>query len=248
MNRRFLIGLLAIALIAVTAVTVQPTRTTEAGQVGIPGGWTVDVTYCTNGFTATANVPAGITAGVTHSARVVSANPNAWLLGGQITSFFSASGAGDFSVGRNFYWETPLAAGTAVSVTVNRYEDGLFVAGGTDADTVSNCELPPPGPELTESIEFDGRLNKDYHQTGAVYCRNDGIEVLYSIDGDPREGSQALFVSYDTIAATGIPESSVVLGSTEDGYALYRYADGSYELIAPGLEAGTLYRYRWFGC
>lgn len=107
--------------------------------------------------------------------------------------------------------------------------------------------------DLSVGAVEDERLNRvlstsDGAQTGAVYCRVGGVEVLYSIDGDPREGKRALFVSNRQITRAGIPKTGVkLIASTRDGYAVYRLATGEMQLVGPGLHA-TPYIYTWDGC
>lgn len=232
MRRKLLI--LLFAFIVVAAGLSASHRPTAAGFKNIPGGWTFLAVYCTNGYSITLNVPAGIPDKF-HEVKVVSISPE-----GGAGTFFSIDGttAGAFSSTTFFTWAETQPVGQAVSADVQRFEDGAFIAGAVDNDVVSDCVIP---------LTTDGRLNPDTWQTGAVYCRSNGIEVLYSIDGDPREGLRALFVSKDEIDELGVPQSNTVLDSTNDGYILYRLTNGSYLFVAPGL-GGKEYRYAWGGC
>lgn len=131
-----------------------------------------------------------------------------------------------------------------MTVVADRIQDGVSQTGGAgrnETDTVADCEVGT-------AIGDDGRINLDAFQTGAIYCRQNGIEVLYSIDGDPREGKRAFFVSNTEIMEVGIPIANTSLASTDDGYALYRLSNGLYYFVAPGLEAGKLYTVLWLGC
>lgn len=238
-----------ILLMLVTALTVTSSHRADAGAMTAPGGWVVNVVYCTNGFTATAVVPASITANRNHRVYMIAANPAAWMLGGEIANFFSVDGVGGFSISKNFYWRQEQAVGTPVTGNIARFENTtLFNSNNSDADFVQNCTLPPIPIEILQSIEVDGRINKDFGQTGAVYCLRNGIEVLYAIDGDPREGKRALYVSNTQYMGIGVPLFDTVLAQSADGYVLYRLANGHFLFTAPDLEPGKLYRFEWLGC
>jgi LysM repeat protein len=95
----------------------------------------------------------------------------------------------------------------------------------------------------------DGRLNNnDFHQTAAVYCQSKpvpGIEIFRIIDG--MKGESAIFVSAQQIANAGVSASNQLLGSAF-GISLYRLSDGTYQVNAPGLEAGHIYTFMWDTC
>lgn len=96
------------------------------------------------------------------------------------------------------------------------------------------------------SLCSDGRINCDGAQTGAVYCDASGVRVLYSRDGDPRQGQLALSVSAGQITSVGIPTGShALLADAGNGFTLHRLTDGRLQFTAPGLNAGQLYEFRF---
>lgn len=229
-----------------TIVFFLPVLPTHAGQMSVPGGWSIDVVYCTNGFEATLVVPASITADTTHSAFITSVSIPAALNGGEIATFYSADGVGGFTVSKVFYWLAPQAVGTPVTASSERYEDALQLpANNDDNDFVGNCAVPEPPVVPVDSFAADGRINPQAWATGAIYCRADAVEVLYSIDGDPREGQQAMYVLYSAIDAAA---ADTLLASTTDGYYLYKLSDGSLVLNAPELDPVKRYIFHWDGC
>ena len=238
--------LIIIFVLSLGIVTNQP-QTAEAGAVSLPGGWNMTITYCTNGFTATVNVPAGHTLNVYHRVLVSMTSPSAWLFDPIVIAFHGDGNAR--TVSTDFYWKEEQAAGTSVSLDSIRYEDDTVIpANNTDSDTIGNCEIAPMPPEIRNFIDVDGRLNKERAQTGAVYCNDNSVEILYSISGDPREGQQAIWVSKTEISTLGVPAVDTLLESTTDGYQLWRLASGNFYFIAPGLEAGKPYTFTWTGC
>ncbi|MEQ8673676.1 MAG: hypothetical protein RLP44_06505 [Aggregatilineales bacterium] len=99
--------------------------------------------------------------------------------------------------------------------------------------------------DVSASLCSDGRINCDGWQTGAVYCDASGVRVLYSRDGDPRQGQTALSVSAGQISAVGVPSGShALLADAGNGYTLHRLTDGRVQFTAPGLEA-SLYEFRF---
>lgn len=93
----------------------------------------------------------------------------------------------------------------------------------------------------------DGRINCEPWQTGAIYCRTNGIEVLFARSDDSRQGQQALFANRLDIGAAGIPEgqNAILLASNADAYTLHRLSDARIQFTSPGLEGGTLYTFQF---
>lgn len=93
----------------------------------------------------------------------------------------------------------------------------------------------------------DGRINCDPWQTGAIYCRTTGIEVLFARTDDSRQGQRALFASRLTIDSSGVPEgqNAILLASNSDAYTLHRLSDARIQFTSPGLEGGSLYTFQF---
>lgn len=99
--------------------------------------------------------------------------------------------------------------------------------------------------QVSASLCSDGRINCDGWQTGAVYCDASGVRVLYSREGDPRQGQTALSISAGQISAVGVPTGShALLADAGNGYTLHRLTDGRVQFTAPGLES-SLYEFRF---
>ena len=101
------------------------------------------------------------------------------------------------------------------------------------------------GVNPAEAVCGDGRINCDPWQTGAIYCEDDGIRVLYARSDDSRQGQQALFASRADIDDSGIPSGTdaVLLASNDSAYTLHRLSDARIQFTSPGLELGTLYTF-----
>jgi hypothetical protein len=237
-----LLWVIMILVMVVAGLGIQNDRRAEAGRVPLPGGWFSDFTYCTNGFRITTYTPPGGTPDGSYSEVVLLSSTIPTTASGPLTAFtYTTSGQSQSAF---FYWTTAVAPGTAVIIVADRIQDGISQTGGggrNETDSVAACEV---GKEIGD----DGRINADAFQTGAIYCRKTGIEVLYSIDGDPREGQRAFFVSSEDIMAVGIPTTDTRLAATTDGYALYRLSNGLFYFVAPGLESGKQYIFQWLGC
>lgn len=236
------VWIIIIVVLVIGGLGIQPDHQAEAGRVPLPGGWFSDFQYCTNGFRVVTYTPPGGTPDGTYSEVILLSSTIPANTTGPLTAFtYNVSGQS----GKGFaYWQNAVAPGTSVTIFADRVQDGISQTGGTgrtETATVTDCEV---GKEIDE----DGRINQDAFQTAAIYCRKDGIDVLYSIDGDSREGQRAFFVSNDDIMEVGIPSTNTILASTSDGYTLYRIEDGMFFFIAPGLEAGKPYTFRWLGC
>jgi hypothetical protein len=237
-----LLWVIMIVVMDVGVVGIQGNSPAEAGRVPLPGGWFSDFTYCTNGFRITTYTPPGGTPDGTYSEVVLLSSTIPANVSGPLTAF-TYNTSGQFQ-NAFFFWTNAVAPGTSVTIVADRIQDGVSQTGGTgrnETDSVADCEV---GKDINE----DGRINTDAFQTAAIYCRKTGIEVLYSIDGDPREGQRAFFVSNDDIMEVGIPTTDTRLAATTDGYALYRLSNGIFYFVAPGLESGKQYIFRWLGC
>lgn len=101
------------------------------------------------------------------------------------------------------------------------------------------------GVNPAEAVCGDGRINCDPWQTGAIYCQDNGIRVLYARSDDSRQGQQALFVSRADVDNSGIPSGidALLLASNASAYTLHRLSDARIQFTSPGLEAGTLYTF-----
>jgi len=101
------------------------------------------------------------------------------------------------------------------------------------------------GVNPAKAVCGDGRINCDPWQTGAIYCQDDGIRVLYARSDDSRQGQEALFVSRADIEDRGIPSGTdaFLLASNTSAYTLHRLSDARIQFTSPGLETGTLYTF-----
>jgi hypothetical protein len=141
MKKLIIAGLVLVFILSLGLIA--PMQLAHAGPMTVPGGWEINVVYCTNGFSVELVVPEFITAGVTHRARITSITPSA-NISSDIYSFFSPSGAGGFSIYRYYYWNTVQSIATPVTAKSARWEDATRVnANNTDNDIVLDCLVPP---------------------------------------------------------------------------------------------------------
>jgi hypothetical protein len=131
---------------------------------------------------------------------------------------------------------------------------------------VTTPEPPVPEPTLpTESEGFvmderasqpfranDARLNDQPWASAAVYCQQDGIQVL-GIDAQGN-GFLAFTVSRSRIDRLGIsPTANIRLGASQGDFgeiSLWRLSSGEFQLHAPGLppETAKSYDFVFPGC
>jgi hypothetical protein len=136
--------ILSIVLFSIILLAgIYSPQPTYAGRMSLPAGWNINVIYCTNGLTAELEVPASITAGVTHRGRVAGVIP-AINTDENIDKFFSADGVGGFTSRRNYFWDTVQSVGTNVTAYSVRWEDTTRInANESDSDTVGDCLVSP---------------------------------------------------------------------------------------------------------
>jgi hypothetical protein len=118
-----------VILVAVAFAPHFSTAHATFSRVALPGSWIADVTFCTDGFSATASGDLG--SGVTTTVSVLGASP-ASKTGAVLTFAGPGSGSGSALFG----WLSPQRVGKYVSVTLDRSENGASLTG----DTLRACQ------------------------------------------------------------------------------------------------------------
>lgn len=174
----------------------------EAGRVPLPGGWEVEIVYCTDGFYATAITPTdrdGFDAN-RHTVILTDITPAATNVG-PIADFTWNDGFP--TVTSYFRWETPQTAGTPVNATLDRLQNGVSVTeaeGRVDSDVVQECQLPlltdsQPGTPITFGEPQLGQVG-------------DATGTYYSFDGSAGD-----IVAFEALGVGGISPTVTLIGS-----------------------------------
>ena len=151
-----------IAVVFVISAVIAQSSPAQAGLVNLPGSWFANVTYCQDGFRV--DVTGTLATSDSTTVSVLSASHPSET--GTVTSF---TGPGTVNESAVFAWTNSLSPGTAVTLVLDRSENGVSLTGGAgrdDAGTVGDCSvlpyagppLPPPGERNLVLIMSDAPI------------------------------------------------------------------------------------------
>lgn len=240
MHKKMLIGM-CLTLVLSLAIGIFIYYPAEAGRVPLPGGWEVELVYCTDGFSATAFTPTDRDGPDSNRHTVIlnSIDPAATNVG-PIADFTWFDGFP--TVTSYFRWDTPQTAGTPVNATLDRLQNGTSVTdaeGRVDTDVVQECQLPlltdnQPGTPVVFGEPQLGELS-------------DVQGLYYSFDGNAGDivAFEALGVGGFSPTVTLISENAELLhsvngnGSTNLNFSTTLPATGTYNVLIGEANGAT---------